>query len=67
MISKPGKGGKTFILVLGQDCFRKGDIIVSSIGQSKVVKVYKPTLIRRFLNWVGIKVRMKGLKCKKLD
>lgn len=67
MINKPGKYGKPFILVLNYDCFKKNDVITDSSGTVKVIKVYKRTWIRLFLNWLGIKVRMKGIKCKPIN
>ncbi len=67
MINKPGKYGKPFVVILEHDWFKKGDIIIISVGKSKVTKVYKRTWIRLFLNWLGIKVRMKGIKCKPIN
>lgn len=67
MIDKPGKYGKPFVVILEHDWFKKGDIIISSVGKSKVTKVYKRIWIRLFLNWLGIKVRMKGIKCKPIN
>ena len=64
MKNKPGKYGKPFILVLDHNWFKKGDIIVSGLNTAKVTRVYRRTWIRLFLNWLGIKVRMNGLKCK---
>lgn len=60
----PGYGNKSFKIVLSEDWFKKGDLLRSdsSINTIRIIKVYRNTLWRKFLVWLGIKTPL--LKCQ---
>lgn len=55
----PGKYGKPFKIVISQDMFKKGDIIqYDRFQKAYVTKKYRMTLWRKFLLWLGFKVKL---------
>lgn len=55
--------GKSFYLKFDRDWWKKGQIIYGE-GKKRleVIKVYRYTKWRRFLTWLGFKVRMMEVK-----
>ena len=59
------KGG--FILILQEDCFPKGEVIMwDSRDRAIITKVYNRTRWRRFWTWVGLDMGLttEGIKYK---